>query len=53
MKRNPAPTSFEELTMSLEYLLLFGLGLSVSIVLALMGDHVVDFVIPMVKALTK
>lgn len=38
--------------MSLEYLLLFGLGLSAAIVLALMGDHVVEFVITQVRQLT-
>lgn len=37
--------------MSLEYLLLFGLGLAVATVLATMGDTIVTFVIDQVKAL--
>lgn len=37
--------------MSLEYLLLFGLGLAVATVLATMGTEIVDFVIIEVKEL--
>jgi hypothetical protein len=38
-------------TMSLEYLLVFALGLAVATVLATMGTEIVDFVIQQVKAL--
>lgn len=37
--------------MSLEYLLLFGLGLAVATVLVTMGDGIVDFVIEQVRLL--
>lgn len=37
--------------MSLEYLLLFGLGLAVATALALMGTDIVEFVIEQVRAL--
>lgn len=37
--------------MSLEYLLLFGLGLAVATVLALTGNTIVDFVIDQIKLL--
>lgn len=38
--------------MTLEYLLLFGLGLAIATVLTTMGDHIVTFVIQQVQALT-
>lgn len=37
--------------MSLEYLLLFGLGLAVATVLATMGTGIVDFVLEQIKQL--
>ena len=37
--------------MSLEYLLLFGLGLAIATVLAVMGTEVVDFVIEQIREL--
>ena len=37
--------------MSLEYLLLFGLGLAVATVLAVMGTEIVDFVIDQIREL--
>lgn len=37
--------------MSLEYLLLFGIGLAVATVLATMGTEIVQFVIDQIKAL--
>ena len=37
--------------MSLEYLLLFGLGLAIATVLAVMGTEVVDFVIEQIRDL--
>ena len=38
--------------MTLEYLLLFGLGLAVATALTGMGDHVVQFVVEQVQTLT-
>jgi hypothetical protein len=38
--------------MTLEYLLLFALGLAVATALTGMGDHVVQFVIEQVRTLT-
>jgi hypothetical protein len=37
--------------MSLEYLLIFGLGLAVATVLTTMGTEIADFVILQIKAL--
>ncbi len=37
--------------MSLEYLLLFGLGLAVATALAFMGSDIVEFVVDQVRAL--
>lgn len=37
--------------MSLEYLLIFGLGLAVATVLAVMGTDIVDFVVKQIDAL--
>lgn len=39
--------------MSLEYLLVFALGLAVATVLATMGTEIVDFVVTQVKAIMK
>jgi hypothetical protein len=39
--------------MSLEYLLLFGLGIAVATVLALAGTEIAEFVIDQVKELLK
>jgi hypothetical protein len=39
--------------MSLEYLLLFGLGIAVATVLALTGTEIAEFVIDQVKELLK
>ena len=37
--------------MSLEYLLLFGLGIAVATALAMMGTDIVDFVVQQVREL--